>query len=892
MRVLFALASTVSLLSHAGLLLAAPAGPPPLIDREALFGEIDVASPQLSPDGERIAFLKPVKGILNVWVKRTEEPIDKALPVTGDSDRPVAGHFWSRDSKYVLFARDSGDGGHDIYAVRPEEPPARDASVAIPRNLTNANGARAYIYAVPRTDVDALYVGINDRDPAWHDLYKVQISTAQRTLLRENKDRVGLWIFDLEDRLRLATRAAENGDNEILRIEEPGFQKIAGCGAYETCQPARFHRDGKRVYLASNAGADVDLTRLLLLDVATGETELVDTDPKGRVDLGGPLFGEKTDELVGTQYVDERPRAYFRDPVYEQDDALLRAKLPGREVAVVSSSHDERRWLVLSSSDVEPGEVHLFDRATKMLTRQYRVREALPRDALAPMKAIRYASSDGLEIPAFLTLPNGVAAKGLPLVVLPHVGPWSRDFWGFDAWTQFLANRGYAVLQPNFRGSTGYGKKFLDAGNAQWGDRMQDDLTWGVKHLVAAGVADPKRVAILGVSYGGYAALAGLAFTPEMYAAAVSIAGPSNLVSFTEAVPAYWTSYRELLHLRVGDPGTPAGKAQLARQSPLHAVAKMKAPLLLVQGANDAQVKKAETDQVLVALRDRGVAVEYLVAHDEGHGFTRPVNNLAVLAASERFLAGHLRGRHQPESSPAVASRLREMTVDPKSVQMPPAIDPASVGVPRPERGLVAGTTNYKTRVEMAGSAIELAVSSDVQEDGDTWIVTDVAEMTGGRVTDRAVVEKGSLVLRRRSIERGPLSIELVMKDGKASGEMKVGGESRPIAVDVGGDLFADGAGAGAALVLATLPLAEGYSTTFRNLDMQAQKVKAMELKVVGRERVTVPAGTFDAFRVELLSAGDDTRSTLWVAREPRKVVKTVAITPQMGATITSELQP
>jgi dipeptidyl aminopeptidase/acylaminoacyl peptidase len=870
---------------------APAAAPPPLIDREGLFGDVEIASPQLSPDGAAVAFLKPVKGVLNVWVKRTEEPIEKARAITGDADRPVAGFFWSRDSKYVLFARDSAEGGHDLYAVRPEDAPARDATVAVPRNLTNAKGARAYVYAVARTDADALYVGINDRDPGWHDLHRVQISTGQRTRLRENKDQVRLFIFDLEDHLRLAMRTTENGENEILRVDVGGLERIAACGADETCQPARFHRDGQRVYLASNAGADVDLTRLVLLDVATGRQEVVESDPLGRVDLGGPLFSEKTDELVGTQYVDDRRRSYFQDPAYAQDDTLLRSKLPDREVGVVSSTRDERLWLVHSYGDVEPGEVHLFDRTTKALTRQYRLRESLSRAALSPMKAFRYRSSDGLEIPAFLTLPKGVPAKALPLVVLPHAGPWSRDFWGWDAWTQLLANRGYAVLQPNFRGSTGYGKKFLDAGNRQWGERMQDDLTWGVKHLVGEGIVDPKRVAILGVSYGGYAALAGLAFTPDVYAAGVSISGPSNLVSFTEAVPAYWTSYRMLLQQRLGDLGTPEGKAQLARQSPLSAVAKVSRPLLVVQGASDAQVTRAETEQVVVALRDRGVPVEYLVANDEGHGVTRPVNNLAVLTAAERFLAAHLRGRHQAEASAAVTSRLREITVDPKSVEMPRTIDPASVGVPTPARGLVAGTTNYKTRVEMAGSAVELAVSSDVQEEGDTWIVTDVAEMAAGRVTDRAVVEKGSLVLRRRSIERGSVTIDVVVKDGKAM--MTVGAETPPIAVDLGGELFADGAGAGAATVLATLPLAEGYQTTFRNLDVQARKVKAMELKVVGRERVTVPAGTFDAYKVELHSAGDDTRLALWVARdEPRKVVKTVAITPQMGATITSELQP
>ena len=864
--------------------------PPPLIDREILFADPEIVGPQLSPDGTYLAFLRPIKGTLNVWVRRIDEPMGAARPLSGDTDAPVAGFFWSRDSKHVLFVR-AADGGQDVFAVAPDAPAAKDLLAPIPRNLTQARGARAQVYGVPRHDPDALWIGLNEREPATHDLYKVQISTARRTLLRENKDRVAVWYFDLEDRVRLASRTTEGGDTEILRVDEDGLTRIAGCTAFETCQPSRFHTDGKRVYMVGNAGAEADHARLTLLDLATGSDVVVESDPLGRVDLGGPLFSEKTDELVGTQYVDDRRRLHFRDPGFERDHGVLRGRLPGRDLLIVSSTGDDRLWLVLAQSDVEPGEVHLLDRPAQTLKLQYRVRDGVPRASLSPMEALRYRSADGLEISAYLTRPKGYPRTRLPLVVLPHGGPWTRDYWGFDPWTQLLANRGYAVLQPNFRGSAGYGKRFLDAGDRQWGDAMQEDVTAGVKHLVTAGIADPQRVAIFGASYGGYAALAGLTFTPDVYAAGVALSAPADLVAFAESVPPFWESYRRLLARRLGDSSTAEGRTQLARQSPVRSVGALRAPLLLVHGEGDQQVKKADVEQIVVALRDRRVPVEYLLADDEGHGLSRPVNNLAALAAAEAFLAKHLRGRRQEDTSPVVASRLRELRVDLASVEIPPSIDPASVGVPRPMGNLTAGTVNYKARIEMAGNAMEVAVSSDVKEEDGTWVVTDTAETPMGTVRDRTVVDKASLVLRRRTIERGPMTIELTVEGGKATGEMKMGEQVQPIAVDLGGDLFADGAGA--SLVVATLPLEEGYSTTFRNLDVQARKVKAMQLKVVGRERVTVPAGTFDAFKLELRSADDDTRSTLWVAREPRKVVKTLTVAPRIGGTtVTSELQP
>lgn len=649
---------------------AAHSALPPLIDRELLFGDPEIAGAQISPDGQFIAFLKPFNGTRNIWVKRTTEPFDKARPLTAETRRPIPQYFWSRDGKYILFVQDNGgDENFNVFAVQPDAQLAAGKQVPDARNITAAQGVRAQIYSLPKSDPDILFVGLNDRDKAWHDLYKVRVSTGERTLLRKNTERIASWEFDLKGHLRLAERTTDKGDTEILRVDGEGFTKIFECSVFEACGASRFAKDGAHVYLVSNRGDTNDLVGLLLLDVATGETQLVESDPEKRVDFGGALFSDATDELVGTAYSENRTRIYWRDHQREADYNFLKKQLGDKEIRTVSTTKDEQLALVSAGSDVEPGEVYLFDRKTKKLTLQYRLRDAIPRESLATMQSIRYKSSDGLEIPAFLSLPKGVAAKNLPLIVVPHGGPWARDGWGYNVWAQFFTNRGYAVLQPNFRGSTGYGKKFLNAGNGEWGQKMQDDITWGVNYLVAQGTADSKRVAIMGASYGGYATLAGVAFTPDIYHAAVSYVGPSNLLTLLAAIPPYWEAGRRQMYTRMADPNTAAGKAKLEKQSPLNSVDKIKTPLLVIQGANDPRVNKRESDQIVAALRDRNFPIEYLVAPDEGHGFARPVNNMAAFAATEKFLAKHIEGvRYQEEMKPAVAERLKTITVDPKTV--------------------------------------------------------------------------------------------------------------------------------------------------------------------------------------------------------------------------------
>ena len=644
---------------------------PPIIDRELLFGDPEISGAQLSPDGRFLSFIKPYHGTRNVWVKALGEPFDRARPLTNDQARPVREYFWSRDGKYLLFAQDKdGDENFNIYAVDPAGTLPAGQAVPTARDLTGLKGVRVQICRVPLTDPNTIYIGLNDRDKAWHDLYKLNLTTSEKTLVRQNTDRLDAWVFDWNDQLRLASRSNPDGSTEWLRVEGDKLTPFYKTSIDEQSYVAGYAKDNRRVYLVTNQGPGRNLSEIVLLDPATSKEEPYQADPLKRVDVNELNLSERTHEPLYVSFEDDRMRRVWKDPAFAQDFKTASAQLPGLDVYPVSNTTDERRWLLSASGATQPAVVYLFDRQTKQLTKQYETRPKLHSADLAETKVVRYKSSDGLEIPAYLTLPKGVAAKNLPVVIFPHGGPWSRDTYGFNAYQQFLANRGYAVLSPNFRASTGYGKKFLEAGNNEWGQKMQDDLTWGVKYLVAQDIADPKRAGIMGGSYGGYATLAGVAFTPDVYAAAVAIVAPSNLMTLLNSIPPYWEAGRKQMYARMGDPGTEAGKAQLLRQSPLTSAAKIKTPLMVVQGANDPRVHKAEADQIVVALRDRNYPVQYLCAPDEGHGFARPVNNMAMFAAAEKFLAQYLHGRYQASMTPAVTQRLAEITVDPKTVVM------------------------------------------------------------------------------------------------------------------------------------------------------------------------------------------------------------------------------
>ena len=862
---------------------------PPLIDRDIIFGNPEIAAAQLSPDGKYISFLKPWKDTRNVYVKAVDEPFSSARLLTTETKRPVAGYFWTRDSKYILYAKDNdGDENFNVYAVDPSAKPAAGAEAPPSRDLTGLKGVRVMLYEVPKSDPDVVYIGLNDRDKAWHDLYKLKISTGEKTLMRKNTERITGWVFDLKGQLRMATRSAENGDTEMLRVDANGFTKVYSCSVFETCHPLQFQPGDQHLYMETNRGTD--LISLVLFDPQTSKTEMVESDPLGKVDFGGALFSEANDELVETWYIAARTKTYYKNKAFGDDVHWIEHKFPDQEIIVVSRTKDEQDWLVTAVSDTEPGETLLFDRKTQTLTPEFKVREKLPRADLAQMKAVTYKSSDGLEIPAYLTLPQGAEAKNLPTLIIPHGGPWGRDQWGYNPLAQFFANRGYAVLMPNFRGSTGYGRTFLDAGNLEWGRKMQDDLTWGAKFLVSQGIADPKRLGILGGSYGGYATLAGVAFTPDLYAAAVDIVGPSNLITLMDSIPPYWESIRTMFYKRMGDPNTPQGKALLVEESPLTSAEKIRTPLLVAQGANDPRVNRREAEQIVIALRDRGFPVEYILAPDEGHGFARPVNNLALFMASEKFLALHLGGKYQEGGSAEEVARLKELTVDPKTVVLAKKVDAGTIGTPKPAMDLQAGTYNYQVKIEMSGQQMNLKISTAIQDGTGSWTATDQMDTPRGATTDTATIEKGSLLLLKRSVRQGPVTIDLDFAGNKAAGKMSMNGQDKTIAVDLGGPLFADAAGADQ--VIACLPLAEGYSTTFRNFDVQTQKMKLLQLTVAGKEEVKVPAGTFNALRVEISSAdGGSDKRTLWIAGENHKVVKVTSVLASMGgAVMTQEL--
>jgi dipeptidyl aminopeptidase/acylaminoacyl peptidase len=879
----------VLLLSSAAVAQDKASGLPPLIDRDLIFGNPEIAGAQLSPDGRYIAFIKPWKDTRNVYVKAVGEPFSAARLMTTETKRPVAGYLWTQDSKYIVFAKDhDGDENFNVYAVDPSVKPAAGEEAPPSRDLTGLKGVRVRLFEAPKSDPDTLYIGLNDRDKAWHDLYKLKISTGEKTLIRKNTDRITGWSLDLKGQLRLATRSADNGDTEIMRVDADKFTMIYSCSVFESCNPLHFRPDGAYVYMDTNKGTD--LSSLVLFDTQTGKTELVESDPQGKVDFGGALFSEQNDELIETWYVADRVKVYFKNKAFGEDNHWIEKQFPGKDIRVVSRTRNELLWLVTVVSDTEPGQTFLFDRKAHTLTPQYKIWEKLPRNDLAEMKSVTYKSSDGLEIPAYLTLPKGVAATNLPTLVLPHGGPWGRDEWGYNELAQFFANRGYAVLEPNFRGSTGYGRKFLDAGNLEWGRKMQDDLTWGVKYLVAQGIADPKRVGILGGSYGGYATLAGVTFTPDLYAAAVDIVGPSNLITLLESIPPYWESARKVFALRMGDPNSPEGKKLLMEESPLNSADKIKTPLLVAQGANDPRVNRREAEQIVVALRDRGFNVEYILAPDEGHGFQRPINNMALFMASEKFLAEHLGGRYQEGGTPEEVARLKEITVDPKTVVLAKKVDAGAVGVPKPVFDLVAGTYNYQVNIEVNGQKISLKVSTSIKDGGGSWTATDQTETPQGTATDVATLEKTSLLLQKRNVKQGPVSVDIDFAGNKATGTMSMNGQDRPIAVDLGGPIFGDAAGGD--LAIGCLPLAEGYTTTIRNFDIQTQKTKFLQLTVAAAESVTVPAGTFDTYRVEVAAAeGGPDKKTIWIAKDSHKVVKVKAVLASMGgAVMTQEL--
>ena len=642
----------------------------PIIDREIFFGNPKISGGKVSPDGKYITFLKPYNGVRNIWIKKKEEAFEAARPLTADQNRPIGGYFWSRDSKYVLFVQDkNGDENFRVYSVNPDHESNTDTGVPDAVDLTPYDEIRAMIYSLPKSNHSEILVGINDRDKAWHDLFKVNIENGNRELILQNDMQFSGAVFNLDDDLKVLTKTDPEGGQEFLKKVNEEWQVFYTCSATENASPYHFAKDG-RMYMVSDKGDNKDLSELLLVDIDSEKIEYIESDPEGKVDFGGAIFSDLTDELIGTSYTADKSKIYWRDKAFEGDYDMLVDRFNGAEISFTSGTEDEKTWIVFVNKDTDPGSAYLFDRNSKETTFLYRPRTELPVEHLCEMKPISFISSDGLEIPAYLTLPKTEKINNLPFVIMPHGGPWARDYWGYNSYAQFLSNRGYGVLMVNFRGSIGYGKSFLNKGNLQWGKLMQDDITWGVKHIVEKGWADENRIAILGGSYGGYATLAGLTFTPDVYAAGVSIVGPSNLFTLLETIPPYWASALKMFHIRMGNPETEEGKTHLKAISPFFHADKIKSPLLVAQGDNDPRVKTAESDQIVAACRDSGQDVQYLNFPDEGHGFANPSNSMAFLAVTEQFLAKHIGGRFQKEVPKDLNDIIDKVSIDVSTVEI------------------------------------------------------------------------------------------------------------------------------------------------------------------------------------------------------------------------------
>ena len=646
---------------------SATKSPAPILDRELFFTDAEISYGQISPDGQYFSFLKPVNNIKNIWVKGVDDSFEDAYPITKETEQSIYSYFWSHDGQRVLYTMDQGGNENThIFTVDPTVSAKSNAHKTT--NLTPINGAKAMIYQVPKKTPEQIIIGLNDRDPQMHDVYRLDLNTGERNLLYENTQNLITFYFDLDGQPRLTKRESESGGFEILKIDD--LAPIYSVEPGERVYFERFHPDGNKAYIYSNK--DVNLLGLYLLDIETGDTTLVHSDPENEVDIDRVIISDINEEILAVEYLRDKRSTYFLNKKLEQDFNNINTQVPEAQIYLRGSTNDENLWLFVSSKDTDPGSIYLYDRNTEKVNLQYIARPELPMEHLTTMHPVQYPSRDGKTIiPAYLTLPKGVKAEKLPLVLYVHGGPHARDVWGYDAYAQFLANRGYAVLQPNFRGSDGFGKKFLNAGDREFGTGyMQHDLTDGVEFLVKEGIADPENVAIFGASYGGYAALAGATFTPDVYKAAISYVGPSNLETLLRSVPPYWRTMLSGWYRRVGNPDVPADLADMSARSPLYFADQIQSALMVIQGANDPRVKQQESDQIVAKMVELGRPVKYILAENEGHGFRQEDNRLASTVAVEQFLAEHLGGRFQTEIAPEIATKLSELTVDPTTVEV------------------------------------------------------------------------------------------------------------------------------------------------------------------------------------------------------------------------------
>jgi len=607
----------------------------PLIPREVLFGNPEKASPQISPDGKQLAYLAPVDGVLNVWVRTLGQTDDRA--VTSDKKRGIRNFTWQYDNKHVLYTQDVG--GDENWRLYQTEIATKET-----KDLTPFEKVRVDIVAYDWKSPDTILVQMNKRDPQLFDVHRIDLKSGKVEMDTENPGDVQGWQADNALEIRAAQVQMADGGT-IIRVRDTvkaPWRELLRWGPDETFGAVvGYTPDNKSLWVATSL--DVNAARLLEIEVATGKRTVLAEDRQ--FDVNGTINNPKTNALEAVSFVKQRTEYTFTDPKVKADFEIL-GKVRQGNIGPPSRSLDDTKWIVTYTSDDAPVCWYLYDRTTQKARLLFTSRPRLEQYKLAAMRPIEFTARDGMKLYGYLTTPAGMEAKNLPMVVFVHGGPWSRDEWGFSRYPQWLSNRGYAVLQINFRGSTGYGKEYVNAGDRQWAGTMRTDLLDGKEWAIQQGVADATKVCIMGGSYGGYATLAGIAFAPDAYSCGVDIVGPSNLNTLLKTIPPYWTTLLETFHKRMGD-----SEEFLKGQSPLFKAEQIKAPLLIGQGANDPRVNKAESDQIVAAMRKNGKPVEYYVFPDEGHGFARPTNNMAFNAATEEFLAKYLGGRSEPPTA-------------------------------------------------------------------------------------------------------------------------------------------------------------------------------------------------------------------------------------------------
>lgn len=606
-----------------------------LIPRSVLFGNPERSNPSISPDGKQLGYLAPVDGVLNVWIRTLGKTDDR--PVTHDTHRGIRNFLWQYDNQHVLYLQDKGgDENWRLYQTDTVSKQTKD--------LTPFDKVRVDILAYRWNFPDTILVAMNQRDPKVFDVHRIDLKTGKIELDTQNPGDVGDWAADNALQVRAAQIQTDDGGT-IIRVRDDAkspWRELIKWGADETFGGLNgFTPDNRALWVTTSL--DVNAARLLEIDLATGKRKVITKDPQ--FDVRGTINDPKTNSLEAVSYAKQRTEYVVIDPKVEADFAALH-KVRAGDIGDLSQSLDNQHWIVGFVSDDAPVYWYLYERPTRKATLLFSNRPQLEKYKLSAMKPIEFTARDGMKIYGYLTTPVGIDAKNLPVVELVHGGPWARDEWGFNRYAQWLANRGYAVLQVNFRGSTGYGKQYTNAGDRQWAGTMHSDLLDAKDWAVKQGVANPAKVCIMGGSYGGYATLAGVTFSPDAFACGVDIVGPSNLNTLLKNIPPYWSTILTVFHKRMGDT-----EPVLTAQSPLFKADQIKVPLLIGQGANDPRVNKVESDQIVAAMRKNNKPVEYYVFPDEGHGFARPVNNMAFNAASEVFLAKYLGGRSEPPSA-------------------------------------------------------------------------------------------------------------------------------------------------------------------------------------------------------------------------------------------------